>query len=167
VSLLSFLPNLCETIQASRIGTDLRESIFMFPLIETSHVIGLSVSVGLILMTDLRLIGKVMRGEPASDIMNQLRPWMVAGFISMFLSGSLLFWAEAAKCYRSPTFRAKMVFLFLAGVNAFFFETTIGRKVASWDQVDPPTRAKVAGWTSLVCWTGVIIFGRWTAYGLS
>ena len=166
MSLLSFLPSLCETIQASRVGTDLRESIFMFPLVETSHVMGLTVSVGLILMTDLRLIGRVMRSEPASEVMHQLRPWMMAGFISMFLSGFLLFWAEAAKCYRSPTFRIKMIFLFLAGVNALFFETGIGRRVAAWDQVDPPRRAKVAGWTSLICWTGVIIFGRWTAYGL-
>ena len=36
----------------------------------------------------------------------------------MFSSGALLFWSEAEKCYRSPTFRIKLIFLALAGLNA-------------------------------------------------
>ena len=40
----------------------------------------------------------------------------------MFSSGALLFWSEAEKCYRSPTFRIKLMFLALAGLNALFFE---------------------------------------------
>jgi len=160
------LADLCQLIQDSHIGTEIRESVLVFPLIETAHVIGLSVSVGIILMTDLRLIGAVMKREPAAEVHHQLKPWMIAGFVSMFLSGSLLFWSEAAKCYRSPTFRAKLVFLALAGLNALFFETTLGRRMTSWDPVATPVRAKLVGWTSIICWTGVIIFGRWTAYGL-
>jgi hypothetical protein len=137
----------------------------MFPLVETVHVLGLAVSVGLILMTDLRLVGGFMREEPVSDVMVQLRRWMWTGFGLMFVSGGLLFWSEAAKCYASTTFRIKILFLFLAGLNAFVFESTIGRRMLAWNQVaKPPARARFAGWASLVCWTAVILFGRWTAY---
>jgi hypothetical protein len=161
------LYEVCQWIQESNIGTSIRESTLMFPLVETAHVIGLTVSVGFILMTDLRLIGAVMRREPFSDVHHQLRPWMTAGFVSMFLSGAILFWSEAAKCYNSPTFRIKIIFLILAGVNALIFETGIGRRTAGWDlATSTPARAKLTGWASLICWTGVIIFGRWTAYGM-
>jgi hypothetical protein len=157
----------CQWLQDTQFGTALRESQYMFPLVETAHVLGLAVSVGLILMTDLRLIGAFMRNEPVSDVMVQLKKWMWSGFGVMFVSGSLLFSAEAAKCYASPTFRLKILFLLLAGVNAVVFETTIGRRVLAWNLLaDPPSRAKFAGWASLVCWTAVILFGRWTAYGM-
>lgn len=157
--------DICQWLHDSTLGTALRESRYMFPLVETTHVLGLAVSVGLILMTDLRLIGATLKREPVSDVTKQLRVWMLSGFAVMFLSGGLLFWSEAAKLYYSPTFRLKLLFLFLAGVNALVFETTIGRSVVDWRVL--PGRAKFAGWASLICWIGVILFGRWTAYGLN
>lgn len=157
---------ICQWLQDSTLGTALRESRYMFPLVETTHVLGLAASVGIILMTDLRLIGATLTSEPVADVMKQLRAWMLSGFAVMFLSGGLLFWCEAEKLYSSPTFRAKLIFLFLAGVNALVFETTIGKSVLDWNKI-VPARAKFAGWASLICWAAVIIFGRWTAYGLN
>jgi len=164
---MSLLP-LFQSIQDSSVGTAIRESAVVFPVIESIHVLGLAFSVGLILMTDLRLIGWRFANELASDVMRQLRPWMMAGFSVMFASGALLFWAEAAKCYQSPTFRVKMIFLLLAGLNAVVFETMTGRTVSVWNQLqNPPGPVRVAGWVSLFCWVAVIVFGRWTAYGLN
>lgn len=158
---------LCQSIQDSRLGTALHESQYVFPFVETTHVLGLAASVGLILMTDLRLIGVFLPGQPVLEVTGQLKRWMWRGFALMFLSGALLFWTEAAKCYVSPTFRWKILFLFLSGVNAFVFERTLGPKVAIWGkQATLPGRAKFAGWASLICWAGVIVFGRWTAYGM-
>lgn len=157
---------ICQWLQDTGPATSLRESRYMFPLVETTHVLGLTVSVGLILMTDLRLIGAALRRESVSDVTRQLRPWMLSGFVVMFISGALLFYCEAAKVYNSATFRFKLIFLLLAGINALVFETTVGRSVVDWNQI-VPARAKLAGWVSLICWTGVIVFGRWTAYGLN
>lgn len=163
----SSLLALCQSIQDSRLGAALHESQYVFPFVETTHVLGLAASVGLILMTDLRLIGVFQPSEPVSEVTQQLKPWMLRGFALMFVTGALLFWAEAAKCYVSPTFRWKLVFLFLAGVNALVFERTLGAKVSMWGKLPVlPGRAKFAGWASLICWAGVIVFGRWTAYGM-
>ena len=128
----------------------------------------LGASVGLILWTDLRLIGAALRGERVGDVTTQLRPWMATGFILMFISGIFLFWSEAAKLYNSNTFRAKLIFLFAAGVNAAFFELREAKtgEVSRVHGGKMPTRGLVAGWVSLICWTCVILFGRWTAYGL-
>jgi hypothetical protein len=162
-----FLLDLCQRIQNSQVGEALHGSQYMFPLIETTHVLALAASVGLILMTDLRLVGAFMTAEPVFEVTFQLKRLMWSGFVVMFLSGALLFWSEAAKCYLSPTFRWKILFLLLAGLNAVAFEATLGRRVADWGmRTEMPSRARFAGWASLVCWTGVILFGRWTAYGM-
>ena len=158
---------LFQWLQSRAWTTALRESRYVFPAVETIHVVGLAASVGLIIITDLRLIGALLDNQSVADVMGRHKRWMWLGFATMFLSGLLLFCSEAANCYLSETFRAKMAFLFLAGVNALVFEVSLGKRVAAWgDSANPPLAAKFAGWTSLICWAGVIAFGRWTAYGL-
>jgi hypothetical protein len=156
-----------QSMQDSWVGTSIRESLLVFPVIESVHVLGLALSVGLIFVTDLRLIGWRLMNERVWDVTRQLRPWMLTGLATMFLTGGLLFFAEAARCYQSPAFRLKVAFLILAGLNALYFETITRRAVGVWDGTHtPPRPVRIAGWVSIACWTGVVIFGRWTAYGL-
>lgn len=158
---------LFQWLQSRPWTTALRESRYVFPAVETIHVVGLAGSVGLILIVDLRLIGALLQNQSVADVMSRYRRWMWMGFASMFASGILLFCSEAANCYMSSTFRAKMLLLFLAGLNALVFEITVGKRVSAWgDAANLPLAAKLAGWISLVCWAGVIAFGRWTAYGM-
>jgi hypothetical protein len=161
------LPEICQAIQDSAIGTSIRESIWTFPLIETVHVIGLGISVGILVTLDLRLVGAGMRHISPSQIMKQLKAWYLTGFAAMMISGVFLFWSEAARAYRSPTFRIKILFLVLAGINAAYYEVKYVPKSPDWEKTGIiPTGAKMVGWVSLICWLGVIGFGRWTAYGM-
>jgi hypothetical protein len=158
---------ICQWIQDSSVGTGIRESTYVFPLIEAAHVLGLAVSVGTITIVDLRLIGAAMTKEPVTDVIEQLQPYTLTGFASMFLSGGLLFWSEAARLYPSYTYRAKFVCLFLLGVNALLFHSTTFKSVDQWNSdVITPVRARMAGWIGIVFWAAVIFFGRWTAYNL-
>ena len=158
---------ICQAIQNTESSTSIRESIWTFPAIETVHVLGLAVSVGILVLLDLRLVGAGFRHALPSQIMRQLKTWYLAGFTAMFASGLLLFWSEAAKCYNSTTFRIKIIFLLLAGLNAAFFEVKYVPKFSKWENDGAtPTGARMVGWCSLICWLGVIGFGRWTAYGL-
>jgi len=161
------LLDICQAIQDSAIGTNIRESIWTFPLIETVHVIGLGISVGILVMLDLRLVGAGIRHISPSQIMKQLKVWYLTGFAAMMVSGAFLFWSEAARCYRSPTFRIKIIFLILAVLNAAYYEVKYVPKSADWEKTGiTPAGAKMVGWISLICWLGVIGFGRWTAYGM-
>jgi len=159
---------ICQWLSASGVGTYIRESTYAYPLIETAHVLGLAVSVGAIAIVDLRLIGAAMTDESVTDVLEQLEPYSLWGFAAQFISGALLFWAEAAKVYPSYPYRAKFVFLALLGVNALVFHKTIYQSVDKWkhDKVTP-FRARMAGWIGIVFWALVILFGRWTAYNLS
>lgn len=159
------LAAICRTLQYSDIGTTIRESTWTFPIIETTHVIALSISVGLILVTDLRLIGAILRKRPFSEVWAQLKPWFTAGFIIMFLSGIFLFWSQALKAYESFFFRTKIVLLILAGINALVFEYSSRPSLAEWDTAAvPPPQARLAGWLSIILWAGIIAAGRTMAY---
>ena len=162
MSLLSF----CQSVQDGPISTGIRESIWLFPFIETTHVLALSVSVGLLVWFDFRLLGFGIH-QPVSRVHKQIMPWTLAGFIIMFISGVLLTWSEPVKCITSFFFLAKIFFVLLAGVNAMVFEWTYRDTLADWDNAPVmPRRARVAGALSLVSWFAVITAGRAMAYNL-
>jgi hypothetical protein len=143
----------------------LREDDWPFAIIETFHILGLGLSVGVIMWLDLRLIGVTLRNQPVSQVVSQLEPWAIRGFVVMFLSGSLLFLAEPMKCYTAVAFRAKAVMLVLTGLNVWFFHAKVYPKVAEWDDAPAiPWQAKMVGYVSMILWFGIIIAGRWTAY---
>src|SRR5689334_2972968 len=152
---------LAEAIEESRIGSALAESRYAFPIIEGVHLIGLAISVGLIFLTDLRLMGVLFRRVPVTVVLHQLRPYALAGFALVFLSGGLLFWSEATTLIESPAFPFKMLFMALAGVNALYFELVLARQPALVDSSAAlPRNVKYAGAASLVLWTLVVICGR-------
>ena len=164
---MSDVPAVIQWMQNSDIGTGIRESIWLFPIVETTHVLALALSVGVLIWFDLRLMGWGMKHQPVSQVHKQIMPVALIGFIVMFISGILLFWSEAEKCYLSGFYRAKMVFLVLAGVNAAVFEFTTKKSIEDWDKYPiPPVKARLAGLFSIVTWTAVIVAGRATAYNL-
>jgi hypothetical protein len=161
------LSALCQWLQDTAWGTAIRESTWLFPIVEGTHVLALALSVGTLLIVDLRLAGVLMRREPVSRVSNQLMPWSAAGFAIMFFTGALLFWSQALKAYGSIFFRIKLLFLLLAGMNALVFELTLRRTIATWDTAEtPPLRARMAGVLGIVLWAGVIAAGRTMAYNL-
>jgi len=127
----------------------------------------LALSVGLILMFDLRLLRLAFRSEPASRIMQQFVPLSLPGFAIMFASGLLLFIAQAEKAYQNTFFRFKLAFLVLAGINAAFYQVKFYPKMADWDNSDSvPRGAQLSGLLSLILWAGIIALGRTMAYEL-
>jgi len=157
----------CEWLYATSISVGIRESLWVFPIIETIHVLGLSLSVGVLFVSDLRLVGLALTRRPASALWSQLWPWMMAGFIVMFASGALLFWSQPVKAYQSIFFRIKLGLLVLAGLNAAFYHLTVFRRMGEWDRAPmPPLQARLTGWISLALWAGIIAAGRTMAYTL-
>jgi hypothetical protein len=161
VSLLQLVQWLEETPGSIAI----RESMYMYTVLESIHVWGLALFVGFTALLDLRLLGWAMRDLPMSTSARRFFPVMVTGFIVMVISGVLLFYAIPVRTYQSVFFRAKLLFMAAAGLNAALFHTSVYRKVAEWDLAPvTPRRARVAGAVSLVLWTCIIFSGRMIAY---
>ena len=158
---------ICQWLQDMPVATALRESQYVFPVVEGTHLLGLALMMGPVMMFDLRLAGVLWRSEPASKIRDIFLPITFVGFGLLILTGSALFWSEAVRCYNSKYFLIKVGLLVVAGLNALVFHRTADRTIAEWDNAPaPPPRAKWAGVSSLVLWTLVIAAGRYTAYNL-
>jgi hypothetical protein len=143
----------------------LHESVWMYPIIESVHVLTLCCFVGMSVVLDLRLLGLTLRRFPVSELTDRLLPWMVAGFIVMVLSGAALFYAIPVRSYQNIFFRAKMILLVSAGLNASIFHSTVHRHVSDWDlDPVPPTAARMAASFSLILWASIIVCGRMIAY---
>ena len=159
------LLEICQWIQDTPIGTQIRESIWTFPVIEGSHVLGLAISVGLVFYFDLRLLGYNMSRRSISEVRNQILPWAITGFILMTISGGLLFWAQAAKAYLSIFGRIKFFALVLASFNILAYHGITEKTIAEWDKAPvPPMKVRLAGLFSIILWTVVVAAGRLMAY---
>ena len=159
------LQHLCQLLYDSSFGTMIRESNNAFPIIESIHVLSITLLIGTIAVLDLRMLGLVLRPIPVTRVARSVLPLTWSGFTVSFVSGFLLFWAEAAKNYSNPAFRAKLILLALAGLNPLIFHTTIYRRVHQWETLHiSPWRARAAAIASLTLWSGVIVAGRAIAY---
>lgn len=162
---MPLLQRLCQILYDSGFGTTIRESDYAYSIIESVHVIAITVVVGTIAMLDLRMLGIVLRPIAITRIARAVFPLTWMGFAIMFVSGFLLFWAEAAKMYTNPAFRMKLVLLALVGLNPLIFHTTVYRRVHHWETLHvSPWRARVTAFLSLSLWGGIIIAGRAIAY---
>lgn len=156
---------LWQWLEATAGSVAIRESLLVYPIIETTHVLTLCLFIGFIALLDLRLLGLALGGVPVSQLTGRLLPWALGGFVVMAISGSLLFYSGPIRAAANIFFQVKMALLALAGVNALAFHFTIHRRVADWDRDPvPPLRARIAGFCSLLLWTGVVVCGRLQAY---
>ncbi len=155
----------CQWLEHTPLAVGIAESTWLFPLIEGSHILALPLSVGMIVILDLRLLGLAFRGGPASRIMKEVLRWSKPGFAVMFITGGLLFMTQAGKAYGNGFFRAKLLFLLVLGLNALVYQTIFYPKMPQWDLADTtPVGARLCAGLSLIVWIGVIICGRTMAY---
>lgn len=142
----------------------LHESLYMYAIVETIHVVAITLFVGTIAMIDLRVLGLALNRSPVSQVLRRLLPWTVVGFVILIVTGALLFYAIPERTFHSFWFRAKMLLLVLAGLNVWRFHRAYGLTPGDWDMGPAPARARFSALASLTLWIGVIFFGRFIAY---
>ena len=150
-----------QAIEASAMGEAIRNSLWLFPIIEAFHLLGLAVIGGAILIVDFRLLGLGLRAHPLARLARDVQPWVLGSIVVMIVSGFPLFVSEAIKCYYSFAFWTKMTALLLAIVFTF----TVRRSVtlAAEGRFAPSVNRAVA-LTSLVLWSTVGWGGRWIGF---
>jgi Family of unknown function (DUF6644) len=150
-----------KAIEATSFATSIRDSIWMFPIIESIHVISFTLVVGTISIIDLRLLGLASTQRSFQRMSSDILKWTWAAFALTVATGLTMFSTNARIYYHNPFFRTKMLLLLLAGVNMAVFELTAGRTVRSWDRApSAPRVGKTVAVLSLAIWIGVIFMGR-------
>lgn len=155
---------IAEAIQDTQFFTALRESGVPYPMILSTHLAMIAIFGGLILLTDLRLLGLTLTDIPASELIKRTRPFKWVGFLIMITCGILLGGAKFATYYNNPFFLIKMSLLACVGIHALYFRRSVYRNPALDGPKGLPRAAKVAATLSLVIWLAILSNGRWIAY---
>jgi len=159
------IPEFLTTLESSGLATKIRDSLYLFPLIESTHVIGLTMVFGTIAIIDLRLLGIASTRRPFSRIASDVLKWTWLAFALTVITGLLMFITNAGVYYNNFFFRSKMAVLAVAGINMLLFELTAGRRVNEWDKNPAaPLSGKTVAVVSLVLWITVIFLGRWIGF---
>jgi hypothetical protein len=159
---MSVIPIL-EWIESTDLSTAIREGALLYPIIGGFHLLAIALFGGMVVATDLRLLGWAMQRRAVSDIVEQTRGWKRAGFVLVVASGLLLAGAEPLKLYRSPSFWVKMALFALVGVHALVFRGTVYGNPQRLDK-GLTVEAKLAAVLSLLLWAGLIVTGRLIAF---
>src|SRR5262245_22169983 len=162
------ISDLLGSVEGSTVATTIRNSLYLFPLIESFHVIGLSMVFGTIAIIDLRLLGVASTRRPFTRVISDILKWTWVAFGLTVTTGLLMFITNADVYYHNLFFRSKMALLALAGINMVVFELTAGRSVHRWDKdQSAPLAGKTVAAVSLLLWITIIFMGRWIGFTTS
>jgi hypothetical protein len=159
------LQDVFQSIQDTQIGAFMRENVLAFPLVESLHVLFITLVVGTVGMVDLRLLGVSARNHSVLKLSNEVLPLTWVAFVCAAITGALLFTSKAVDYTHNFFFLGKMLLMVCAGINMGLFEFLTWKSVKEWEN-DPigPIGARIAGGLSLLFWIGVIVFGRWIGF---
>jgi len=138
------------------LGETIRGSRLYFPIIETFHLLALTILFGAVLVLTMRMCGLMMTSQPTSQVARDLGPWAGWSLVVILVSGIMLFLSEAMKCYASTPFQVKMTFLFAA----LIFHFTVHRSVSRSEREPKLVWGAAVGVVNALLWLGVGLGGR-------
>lgn len=150
-------------LDASQLARAMRSSLWMYPIVEIVHIVGIVLLVGSVAMFDLRVLG-FARTLPLRALGQHLLPWSAAGLALVVPAGLMMFSAHPHDFAGNRVFQLKLSLIAAAGVNALLFHRGVYRSVPAWDRGRAPPLAQVQAAASLAIWIAVICCGRLLAY---
>ena len=162
-------------LEASGLGQAMRQWMWLYPAVETVHIVGIGLLFGSIAILDLRLLG-FSRSISVKRLAGHVLPWTAASFLLIVPSGLMMFTAHATDFISSPVFVTKICLILTGGLNAALFHAVVLPRAEAWDSAEmraemrdetrklPPLSARLAGAASLLIWIAVIACGRLLAY---
>jgi hypothetical protein len=151
-----------QWLEMTRLADWVNTSLLGYPLMISSHAIGMAVMVGLAFALDLRLLGR-FPGIPYAAFQRFIGlAWL--GFGLNFLSGAALFTTRAASYVLQPVFVIKIALVFAGAITIAMLQPALARDSAGWGATTTPGRIRAIAYVSIVCWVGAIVTGRLIAY---
>jgi hypothetical protein len=157
--------HLLQWVQNLAFFSDLRSSAYAYPVVLALHLCSISLFAGMLLLTDLRLLGWALRGFPIASVVGRLRVPKRIGFLFAATFGLLLFCSKAEEYYYNAFFRTKVLLFLVVAVHAFLFRRSVYNRPEELDLAPRvPGRARLAASLSLLIWIGILVAGRAIGY---
>ena len=136
-----------------------------FPLIESLHVVSITLMFGAILMVDLRVLGLAANHYSVRTLCRDLVPWSAAALGIASVSGIAMFITRASAHATNPAFQIKMLLMVLAGINVAVFHLVVFRRHADWQSQEvAPVATRFVAAFSIALWIGIMLAGRWVGH---
>jgi len=148
-----------EWCEATMLGRTVRESLWMFPVLEALHLVGLCVLGGALLVVDFRLLGAGLKDSTIARLDRQARPWLLVAVAILLSTGVLLFLSEAIKCYYNTSFWVKITTLPVALLFTLLVRERFARGAEGTS-----TASRWVGATDMLLWFIVAAGGRWIGF---
>jgi hypothetical protein len=151
--------------QSTDFFTALRSSWYVYPIVMSTHLLGIALFGGMVLMTNLRLLGLTMRRYSVTDVIRQLRVPKRIGLIIVATCGILMLGSKAEEYYFNVFLRIKLLLLALMFLHGWIFRRSVYFNTEEIDRSPRvPGRVKLAAYLSLILWAGIACAGRGIGY---
>jgi hypothetical protein len=151
-------------LEAAPLSQAMRDSIWLYPIVEILHIVGFVTLVGTVAMFDLRVLG-FSKFLPVQALGRHLLCWSVASLLLIVPAGLMMFSAHPQEFVDNPVFLTKLTLIAAAAINAVLFHVGIYRTVGTWNvNIAAPGLARMQALLSLSLWLAVISCGRLLAY---
>lgn len=158
------LDALAAALQDTALSQALRASEWVYPLVNTGHLLGIALLFGGIAPLDLRLLG-CWRRVPLEPLARILLPTAVGGLLLAAGTGALLFVTQPQDYVVMPLFGLKLTLVAAAVANALLLRRSPAWRLLRVDDAAAPRPAwRIAAVLSLLLWVGVITAGRMIGY---
>ena len=146
-----------QNIEASALGQTIRESTWLFPAIESTHLLALALLGGSILITSLAILGWGLK-TPLADLYKSAHRYLNTAVIALLITGVLLGISEPVKLYGRQAFWVKMISLGAALLVTYFaFNPLVRRGVSG-------VRVRCIAVLTVAAWLMVAMAGRWIGF---
>ena len=158
------MADLAVWLEASLLARTLRSGVWLYPLVNLAHLLGIALLVGGIAALDLRLLG-FWPDTPVGSLARITVPVAAAGLASAILTGPALFVVQATEYVANPFLWTKFGAVALGIANLVALHGS-----AAWRSKDGGAtprfrrRLALAGGVSLAAWFAAVAAGRMIAY---
>jgi hypothetical protein len=154
-----------NAVGATPLSQLLQNVRWIIPLIQSTHIMALSLVFISAAVVDLRILGVAGRGQSLPSLSHRFLPWVGWGVLVLLVTGLLLMVAEPRRALLNPFFQLKMAALVVVGWMTWMIASRASNVGGRWIAIEQRGLAKPIAIGSLVLWLVIIALGRWIAYG--
>jgi hypothetical protein len=162
VAMMQALIGWIESTQPNQV---IQTVFWIIPVVQTIHILSVSIVMASMAMLDLRLIGFGLGRHSVATLTDRFMPWVWGALLVLLLSGTVLIIGEPGRSLGNWVFQLKMTLLLLAVIASLVLTRGLREDRGFWER-SPNLRmaSRVLGMLLLMLWVGIVICGRWIAY---
>ena len=159
------ISSFCDWLANTPISMVIQSVSWIIPVVQSIHIMAVTIVVGSVLAVDMKLLGVVGRGSPISGATRRFLPWIWVALVVLLLTGSILTMAEPRRELINIVFRLKMALILVVCAVTGAFQVTVSRNASAWgDRPSNQWQARLLAVGTLAVWIAIVFCGRWIAY---